>query len=257
MMIRILILIFIGTGCATALRAQVVNIENRRMHTDSVRTAGSLSLGLSFTENNGKQLFVTRNALALQSKSKSLRDIWLVLANLDVSKANGAAFSNSAFLHLRYNRKMSGLLRWEAFTQAQYNRVLGIGSRWLTGTGPRLKLFSTGKSALYWGNLYMFEYEATTADLPIVSRQHRLSAYLSATFDLNPVLPGELITTTYYQPRFDRIADFRLSHETSLELNITKKLRATTRLYYFYDAVPPAGIASRALALEQGFRVGF
>lgn len=257
MMMRLFLLLIMFLSCSAALRAQVVNIESRRMHTDSVRRAGSLSLGLSFTENNGKQLFVTRNALALQSKSKSLRDIWLVLANLDLSKADGAAFSNSAFLHLRYNRKMSGLLRWEAFTQAQYNRVLGIGSRWLAGTGPRLKLFSTEKSALYWGNLYMFEYEATTANFPIISRQHRLSAYLSATFDLSPTLPGELITTTYYQPRLNRLADYRLSHETSLELNITKKLRATTRLYYFYDAVPPSGIAGRALAVEQGFRVGF
>lgn len=256
-MMRFFVLIFMTLGWNVAVRAQVVNIENRRMHTDSVRTAGSLSLGLSFTENNGKQLFVTRNALALQSKSKSLRDIWLVLANLDLSKADGAAFSNSAFLHLRYNRKMSRLLRWEAFTQAQYNRVLGIGSRWLAGTGPRLKMFSTEKSALYWGNLYMFEYETTTASSPVISRQHRLSAYLSATFDLNPALPGELITTTYFQPRLDRLADYRLSHETSLELNITKKLRATTRLYYFFDAAPPAGIAGRALALEQGFRVGF
>lgn len=256
-MMRFFVLIFMTLGWNMAVRAQVVNIENRRMHTDSVRTAGSLSLGMSFTENNGKQLFVTRNALALQSKSKSLRDIWLVLANLDLSKADGAAFSNSAFLHLRYNRKMSRLLRWEAFTQAQYNRVLGIGSRWLAGTGPRLKLFSTEKSALYWGNLYMFEYETTTAASPVISRQHRLSAYLSATFDLDPALPGELITTTYFQPRLDRLADYRLSHETSLELNITKKLRATTRLYYFFDAAPPAGIAGRALALEQGFRVGF
>jgi hypothetical protein len=256
-MMRFFALIFMTLGWNMAVRAQVVNIENRRMHTDSVRTAGSLSLGLSFTENNGKQLFVTRNALALQSKSKSLRDIWLVLANLDLSKADGAAFSNSAFLHLRYNRKMNRLLRWEAFTQAQYNRVLGIGSRWLAGTGPRLKLFSTEKSALYWGNLYMFEYETTTAASPVISRQHRLSAYLSATFDLNPALPCELISTTYFQPRLDRLADYRLSHETSLELNITKKLRATTRLYYFFDAAPPAGIAGRALALEQGFRVGF
>ena len=128
-MMRFFALIFLTLGWNVAVRAQVVNIENRRMHTDSVRTAGSLSLGLSFTENNGKQLFVTRNPLAPQSKSKSMRDIWLVLANLDLSKADGAAFSNSAFLHLRYNRKMSRLLRWEAFTQAQYNRVLGIGSR--------------------------------------------------------------------------------------------------------------------------------
>jgi len=236
---------------------QVVNIENRRMHTDSVRLAGNASLSFSYTENNNKQLLVTRNALALQAKSKSLKDIYLILANLDFSRANRSAFSNAAFFHLRYNRKMSKLLRWEVFGQMQYNRVLGIQNRILAGTGPRLKIFSGEHSAAYWGTLYMYEYEATTGAIPVLSRDHRLSTYFSATFGLQPFLPGELITTTYYQPRFNLISDFRLSHETSLELNITRKLRATTRLNYFYDAAPPAGISGRAVAIEQGFRIGF
>ncbi len=242
---------------APAITAQVVNIENRRMHTDSVRIAGNASLTFTFTDNNNKQLLVTRNALALQTKSKSLRDIYLVLANLDFSRAGRATFSNSAFLHLRYNRKWNKLLRWEAFTQAQYNRVLGIQTRFLAGTGPRIKLLQGAKTAAYWGTLYMYEYEVTTAIPPAFRREHRVSAYLSATIELPKGLPGELITTTYFQPRLDKPADFRISHETSLELNITKKLRATTRLNYFYDAAPPVGIAGRALAVEQGFRLGF
>lgn len=254
---KIIIIIALQFLLRLSISAQVVNIENRRMHTDSVRVAGSASITFSFTENNNKQLLVTRNALALQLKSKTLRDLFLILGNYDLSRANGASFSNAAFLHFRYNRKLNNNIRWEAFTQLQYNRVLGIANRSLTGTGPRWKFLTSEKTAAYFGALYMYEYEATSGAAPVVSRDHRLSNYLSASLELPKWLPGELISTTYFQPQFKSWRDYRLSHETSLELQINKKLRATTRLNYAFDAEPPQGIAKRAVALEQGFRMQF
>jgi hypothetical protein len=240
-----------------SLSGQIVNIENRRMHTDSVRTAGSASIAFSFTENNNKQLLVSRNALALQLKSKSLKDLFLILGNYDLSLADGASFSNAGFLHFRYNRKLFTSLRWEAFTQTQYNRVLGIGTRALVGSGPRWKCFQSKGTVGYFGALYMYEYEVTSGDTPIYNRDHRLSSYLSVSMDLPKWLPGELISTTYYQPKFGEWADFRVNHETSLELQIHKKLRATTRLNYFHDQEPPQGISRSAIAVEQGFRILF
>ena len=248
----LLLLIGVNSGLA-----QVVNIENRRMHTDSVRIAGSASITFSFTENNNKQLLVTRNALSLQWKTKSLRDLFLILGNYDLSRANSTSFSNAAFLHVRYNRKISKVLRWEAFSQLQYNRVLGIATRALTGTGPRWKFLHGKSSSAYLGTLYMLEYEETSSAVPIRSRDHRLSSYFSTSVDLPKWLPGELISTTYYQPQFGKWADFRVSHETSVELAVNKKLRATTRFNYFFDSKPPEGIARRALGVEQGFRVQF
>jgi len=245
------------TILATSAPAQVVNIENRRMQTDSVRIAGQATILFNYTENNTQRLLVSRNALALQVKSRNLRDLWLFLLNADLSLANGTAFSNASFAHVRYNRKYGARLRWEAMAQWQYNRLLGIQTRALLGSGPRYKVISGDAGVAYFGSLYMLEYEQTTSDPAVERFDHRLSSYWSMSFDLPKWLPGELVSTTYYQPRLDRFADFRISHETSIELKLTTKLRATLRYTLLYDAVPPSGIRSRAQSFEQGLKFAF
>ncbi len=242
---------------ATTVSGQVVNIENRRMQTDSVRVAGQATMLFHYTENNSQRLLVSRNALALQLKSRNLRDLWLVLLNADLSLANGTAFSKAAFAHLRYNRKLGSQLRWEIMGQWQYNRLLGIQTRALLGSGPRIKCVSRPGGVAYFGSIYMLEYEKTAGDLVVERFDHRMSAYFSASFDLPSWLPGELVSTTYYQPRLDQFSDFRISHETSMELRLTAKLKATLRYSFLYDAAPPVGIRSRAQSFEQGLMLKF
>lgn len=248
---------FMAVG-STPLAAQIVNIESSRLHTDSARVGGQANLSFHFSDNNNRRLLTTRSALVLQLKSKNYRDLWLLLANADLSRANGEAFSNSAFLHARYNRKLGGgRWRWEVFGQLQSNRLLGIQTRLLSGAGPRLKWLGRPWANAYAGALYMYEYEAAAVAPRPIERQHRLSAYLSATLNLPRWLPGLFITTTYYQPRLDKGADFRLSHESSLEFSITARVKAIARYTFLYDAFPPAGIRSRAQVVEQGLKVAF
>lgn len=227
------------------------------MQNDSVRRAGQVNLTFQFTENNGKRLLLTRNALALQLKSRSLQDLWLFLANVDFSKADNAAFSNAVFGHVRYNRKWGPRLRWEVMNQWQYNKLLGIETRALAGTGPRYKWLAQPGGVAYLGCLYMFEYEKTTSDPPVIHRDHRMSSYLSTSLKLPDWLPGELVSTTYYQPLLKDFNDYRISHETSIELRLTAKLRVTMRYTYLYDARPPTGIRSKAQGVEQGLRLSF
>lgn len=238
------------------LQGQIVNMENNRIHNDSARVAGYANLGFHYTNNNNNRLLVTRNTLMLQLKSKDYKDLWLVMGNFDLSRANDKAFTRAGFGHLRYNRKLSKSLRWEAFSQLQHNRVLGIQNRLLLGTGTRLKInLREGKSQAYWGLSAMIEHEETAAEPAVIRRDGRWSTYLSSTIQLPPWLPGEWIMTTYYQPRMNMLSDFRVSHESSVELSLTARIRITIRYTFLYDAQPPAGISLRAQAFEQGFRL--
>lgn len=234
----------------------MVNIESQRMQTDSIRLAGNMNFSLSYQENNNVSLFVTKNAAAIQYKTKSLKDIFLFLGNLDISKSESTEFSNSAFAHFRYTRKINKWLRWEAFAQVQYNRLLSVGIRSLTGTGPRFKLFGAENAVGYLGTLYMFEYEETTEINPEVHQDHRLSSYLTMTVGV-PRIKGEMVTTTYFQPRFDLLNDFRVSHQTSLAFNITRHFKWITGFSYMYDENPPQGVNRETLSLDQGFRIEF
>jgi hypothetical protein len=239
----------------TAVQGQIVNMENNRIHSDSARIAGYANLGFHYTNNNNNRLLVTRNALMLQLKSRDYRDLWLAMVNFDLSRANDKAFTRAGFGHLRYNRKLTKILRWEAFAQLQHNRVLGIQNRLLLGTGSRLKFnLKEGKSQAYWGLSAMLEQEETAAVPPVLRRDGRWSTYLSSTIELPRWLPGEWIMTTYYQPRMDLLADYRVSHESSVELAVSARIRVTFRYTFLYDSQPPAGISLRAQAFEQGFR---
>ncbi|MEP6674018.1 MAG: DUF481 domain-containing protein [Ferruginibacter sp.] len=234
------------------LTAQVVNIESQRMHTDSVRRSGEFNFDYSHTNINSKTLSVLNSTLSLQQKSKDLKSIWLILGSANISKAKDEDFENASFFHLRFNRKIAKPLRWEVFTQVQSNLPIGIRLRYLAGTGPRFKLISNKNFNLYLGSLYMYELEKTIDSAKHIQHFNRNSSYLSFSFAF-PSINAELVSTTYYQPNFADISDFRVFTENRLELSITKKLKALTSFNYFYDSRPPLGINNYTTSFDQGF----
>jgi hypothetical protein len=239
---------------ASAAKAQLVNIEARRLHSDSVRRMGEYNLNFSYRNINQKTFSVLGSNLVLQLKSKNFADYWLLLASADISKAGGRDFDNSAFLHLRYNHKMNGWLRWEAFQQYQRSLPIGIRWRYLAGTGPRFKLLGNATLHCYVGLLYMYEYEGTTEGARFSGG--RSSSYATFTLHL-PAIKMELTSTTYYQPLLRQFADYRILSENRLLFDITKKLKIQTSLRYFFDSRPPTGFSGYTLALEQGFGLRF
>jgi hypothetical protein len=231
-------------------RAQLVNIEARRIHNDSVRRAGEINADLNFTDVNGRRLTVFNSALVLQQKSRNLRSYWLLLGNAAFSKLRNQDIENTFFLHLRFNHKLGKKLRWEAFTQIQGNLPIGIRQRYLTGTGPRIKLLDRQHLHLFVGSLYMLEFERASNGINTFA--HRNSSYLSLSLDI-PAIKAELISTTYYQPLFANFADFRVLTENRLDFHITKNFKVQTSFRYFYDSRPPQGFKNYTTNFRQGF----
>jgi Protein of unknown function, DUF481 len=238
------------TALCLSAKAQLVNIEARRIHSDSVRRAGEFNFDYSYSDVNNKKLTVFNTALVLQQKSKDFKKYLLLLANAELSKARREDFENAAFLHLRFNHKYGRLLRWEAFTQLQSNLPIGIKLRFLTGTGPRLKLLSTSFIHVYAGCLYMLEEEKTTTGISTTS--HRNSSYVSFSADI-PGVKAELISTTYFQPLFASLQDYRILSENRLDFYITRRFKAQTSFRYFFDSRPPEGINNQTVSFRQGF----
>lgn len=236
------------------LFGQLVNIEIRRMQTDSVRHAGNLNISFSYTDNNNKSLLVSKNSLAYQYKNKSLKNIFLVLGDFSISRSSSQDYTNAAFGHLRYNRKINSWLRWEMFSQMQYNHLLAVKFRSLLGTGPRFKWMNRKKITSYLGTLYMFEYEETQETIPQIHRHHRMSCYLTLDIDI-PGIGGEIVSTAYYQPRINLLNDFRFLQQTKLVFSITKRVKWNTGFSFLYDSFPPEGVSARAISIDQGLRI--
>jgi hypothetical protein len=219
-----------------AVFSQIMNIEQERIKTDTTGWEGKAKLSFVYMKND-KELFSGGAYIHLQYKTK--KSLFLLLTDYNVTKTSGEDFENAGVEHFRYNYKIKDWLTAEAFTQAQFNKLLKVKFRWLVGAGPRLKLVQTKPFRMYLGALYMFEYE-TLDDTNVYNKDHRLSSYLSFTLKLRDNL--SIINTTYYQPKFSNFKDYRISSQTNLKIGITKHFAFEVSYIYYIDKFPALGV---------------
>lgn len=238
--------------CKTA-DAQLINIENQRIQSDSIRRVAMMDLLYSYQSNNEVELSQINYSLTNQYKSKNLKNYFLILGNIDYSFANGEELSNSGMAHFRYNRKLNLKLRLEAFTQYQYNKILGIEMRNLIGVGLRYKINSSKKSVFYLGSLIMQEFEKTNEDNKVMGYK-RLSNYVSFSYK-NDVKSVEISSVIYYQPNINLWADYRLNSQTSIAFNITSKLQFVNSINTGFDTYAPINVSKKNINISNGFKL--
>lgn len=237
------------------IHAQVTNVESKRLKTDTTGWAGEVNTGFKFVREVGNVLSSNTD---LRAQYKTKKDLYLALAEYNWSGARGQTFTHNAYVHLRYNRKLKpSWLRWEVFSQAQFNKITRINHRILTGTGPRFKLLGRDLGVIYFGSLYMFEHskELDADDNHVFRNEHRLSTYLS--YSIFPADPISIVSTTYYQPRFNAWRDFRVSHVSELRFQVMKRLVLSMVYKLNYDADPAVGISKITQSFENKIGVTF
>ncbi len=228
---------------------QIVNMESQRYHTDTTGWAGTTGGNFSLS-NYGQKVFSVNANAHLQYKTQ--KSLYLFVGGYGFLKGDKQSFVDFGFLHLRYNYKLTKILRWEAFTQLQENAITKIQFRFLIGTGPRFKLLETEKLKIYTGIIPMYEIEKESGN-PSRIYCWRSSNYLSLTW-----LPNKqttFISTTYYQPRLFDIADYRLLNQSSVKIAASKKISVVLNWNYQYDAIPAAGIPTDTYNFSTGIEV--
>lgn len=230
---------------------QVVNIESKRMRSDTLGWLGTAEANFQLLKNV-ETIFDFGGKLHFQYKGK--KSLWLFLNEYRLIKSGSTKFVNSAFAHVRYNHKVTKeFLRWEVFVQAQFNGALDVGLRGLAGTGPRIKIFDTDLFRCYAASLYMYEYQENVSKT-IIERNHRSSSYLSTTLDLDKF---EISNTTYYQPNIKNLKDYRINSQWDLIINMTEDLDFKTQFIYRYDSDPFPGIPKETYFLFNGLLFEF
>lgn len=234
--------------------AQLINIESQRIQSDTIRKAGNAFVSFLYQKNNNKPLTQFKSGAVFQFKSNNLKDIFLLLGNYQFSQTREQQLSNAAFFHLRYNRKLNKFLRYELYSQIQNNQLLSLRSRFISGTGLRIKFSNTKVFQAYLGISGFYEYEESIENNERLHRNDaRMSDYLVLSFKF-PNDKGEFVSTSYYQPLFSNFADFRFSNQSSLVIHLSKLLSFTTTFSYSYDEFPPLGVARETISMENGLR---
>jgi hypothetical protein len=249
---QIFILLFFFLLCSKIFAQQIVHIENRRLAADKQGWSGDVNINMSFIQNQN-DIFIMNNNLKVQYVQKKHSIISLTENNFQ--RVNKTGFINDGFQHFRYNYKYTENITCEAFQQFQYNDVLNMKFRSLTGTGPRFTVFNNDslKTRLFIGMLYMFEYEEESTGK--INRAHRTSNYVSFGFPIGKNITIDLIA--YYQPDIFNPDDFRFSSQGTLEIRINNKLSFMLSQNYIHDANPPEGIRNTYYNFRNGLRYRF
>lgn len=221
--------------------SQIVNIESARMQSDTVGWMGGAGTAINLTQNTQK-IFATDLEAHLQYKTSNDKGLWLILGNYTFLKVGEDKFISNGFGHLRYNRKINEWLRWEIFGQYQNNIITQIDSRILLGTGPRFKLIKTKIFRMYAASLFMFEREKERTNPVIKHEDLRNSSYVSFTY--TPKENLELISTTFFQPLFKKLSDYRILNQIAFRVKATKHFSVSLKWHYLHDRFP-AGTAPR------------
>lgn len=150
-----------------------------------------------------------------------------------------------AFAHARYDYEITDGVWGEVFGQLESNKFIAVRLRELVGAGPRVRLFDADSLQAFIATAYMLEHTQLADDASPPGRPatvHRSSNYLTLSWLVDERV--SLVSTTYYQPRFDEPSDYRLFSQLSADFGVTKVLKAGMSLMLRYDSLPPGGVRS-------------
>jgi hypothetical protein len=231
--------------------AQLVNIEKSRKEAKP-GFQGHIDLNLMLTRNT-RQIFETGTTAHLQYTSG--RNTLLALNNLGFMRVEGENLINNGFQHLRYNYKIgNGFTTAEFFTQHQYNSIRLLQRRFLVGGGPRFRIFESENTGVYIAPLVMYEQELLNDGSPRTDR-FKGDLYVSFTYSID-----ERITfshTTYYQPDFALLSEYRISSETGMEMQFLANFSFLVTYNLAFDSHPPADIPELFYTLRNGIKYNF
>ncbi|WP_432411818.1 DUF481 domain-containing protein [Rasiella sp. SM2506] len=239
--------------CATTYgSAQILNAESLRKVTDTSGFSGAASVNFALKRNVND--FITLGSdIHLQYKNKN--HLALFKNDVNFQKIEGEKFENSLISHLRYNYRFHPGIAWEVYTQGQYNKINLIEFRGLVGTGPRFKLTNSEKYKFYLGTSAMYEYEEVTDGVTPIQRSFRGSSYVS--FSFYPSEHVSIISTTYYQPLFRDVSDYRISSQSSLLVGLFTNFSVALSHTFVYDAFPAVGIPNSQYEFTTGVAYTF
>jgi len=229
-----------------------VNTEKYRHFGDSLGFSGIIKLDASIQTGN-TDLQQLGSEVRLDYKNSS--SIILLILNGDYGWNNGEQFSNEALAHLRFVQALNPNLKFEVFTQINYDKSLLLLFRALGGGGLRFKLFDDQTSVLWFGSAYMLEYERYSAPRRVIDKKkilaNRWSNYIS--YNLSVQKDVSVSSVIYFQPRFDKWKDIRILTENSLLVNLSSNFTLSVDFDIRYDHYTPAGIKE----IDTNSKVGF
>ena len=252
---KISLIIFFFTLCFS-FKAQIVNIENKRIYDDSAGISGSIAANFSAVRNQDLLLSAGIKPLI---QYKTPLHYYLLIGDWNYSKGANNTFSNAGMVHFRYAYRLNKIdkhskkspWKFEAYLQVQYNQLLRQKMRSLSGAGLRWKIFDIKGSRAFIGSSVFYEYEELLTSQ--INNNIRWSNYLSwFIYRKNITFTG----VNYFQPRIDDFRDKRFMGQYTFGYRLNKNISLRADFMLFYDSRPAENVKNTVFNSSFGLQIG-
>lgn len=187
-------------------------------------------------------------------------NIDFVLANYAYGESAGIRNENKAFVHVRHIHQQSSQLACEAFSQLSNNEFTRLNLRALLGGGVRLAVGALAdKQAIYLGLGGFYEREQLAIESTDNNEQTNETArgniYLVMKYQFNSHV--SVLSSTYYQPAVDEIADYRAIEDASIVSKLTDGLSLRMGVNVQHESRPPPEVKKTDSSINVGLSVNF
>ncbi|MCB9600152.1 MAG: DUF481 domain-containing protein [Sandaracinus sp.] len=174
-----------------------------------------------------------------------LRQRVFLSANARYARQADRTFQNRSFGHARWIAMWHRRVGSDVFAQVQFDELLRLRVRALAGFGARLVLVHRPVARVWAGTGAMLEHErirveegATDDPRTNVARWTSYLALRVAPFTGRLILQN----TTYVQPRFDALSDYRVLNELQLLAVVAPSFGSGLTCSVWHDRRPPSGV---------------
>lgn len=234
-----------------------VNTESMRREWGGEGVHGQAGVNLALQQGNSPYL-----RLGLGARIDYLANPFytFLVANWQRRTDAGALKQHDGFLHGRVVYTATPTVKVEGFAQKEFNDFIKLKDRNLLGAGVRFTLAETNTDSflltVHCGIGAMYERELL--DLQPTDERQRLirsTNYLTVAWRVRKNF--SVTTTTYYQPAFSSLRDFRVLSNLTGTFSISDLLNFNVALNYRYDHQPPPTVKPYDLTISNGVTVGF
>jgi len=189
-----------------------------------------------------------------------VRQLVVLMGNFHYTARASQPFLNQGLMHGRWMRMWHRRVGTTLFVQHQFNEFQRLRVRSIWGTSVAVQIVHLPGFNVSAGSGYMFEYNRISVfpgapDAPLTF-EHRWSNFIGVRANL---FGGKLLlqSSTYVQPRFDRLSDFRLLEEVEGLAKLNDALGFGATFSVLHDNAPPTGVKPTDTRVSSNVRVSF
>lgn len=221
---------------SSALRAQVVNVESRRLSSDKPGWSGEGEFWMSYLRNQSRQ-FTTGARFIIQKYQEVHR--YLYIADAQFIETNGQNIQSQGYFHFRYNRTYTSWLFGEHYGQLFFSRQMRIDPRITCGSGARFRILKNDSLKIFGGASVSFEHEFYPSSSGVYSSE-RLNFYTTLVVSRFHNISFDWMVL--YQPRLFDWRDHRWQTELRLDVKISERFSLRMNASLLLDTRPAADV---------------